>query len=73
MENVTNQIVEGNKSIVSLMVESNLGWGSQPIPKDLKQLKYGVSITDACIDWETTEKSIRSMHNRLKDILPKRN
>ncbi|MFD1261845.1 3-deoxy-7-phosphoheptulonate synthase [Entomomonas asaccharolytica] len=73
MENVANQIVEGNKSIVSLMVESNLGWGSQPIPKDLKQLKYGVSITDACIDWETTEKSIRSMHNRLKDILPKRN
>lgn len=73
MENVTNQIVEGNKSIVSLMVESNLGWGSQSIPKDLKQLKYGVSITDACIDWETTEKSIRSMHNRLKDILPKRN
>lgn len=73
MENVTNQIVEGNKSIVSLMVESNLGWGSQPIPKDLSQLKYGVSITDACIDWETTEKSLRAMHNRLKDILPKRN
>jgi len=73
MENVTNQIVEGNKSIVSLMIESNLGWGSQPIPKDLNELKYGISVTDACIDWETTEKSIKAMRNRLKDILPNRN
>lgn len=72
MENITNQIVEGNKSIVGLMVESNLGWGSQPIAKDLSQLKYGVSVTDACIDWETTEKTIRLMHTRLKDILPNR-
>lgn len=73
MENVTTQIVEGNKSIVSLMIESNLYWGNQPIPKDLTQLKYGVSVTDACIDWETTEKSIKAIHHRLKDILPKRN
>ncbi len=72
MENITNQIVEGNKSIVGLMVESNLGWGSQPIAKDLSQLKYGVSVTDACIDWETTEKTILLMHKRLKDILPNR-
>ncbi|MBG6539266.1 3-deoxy-7-phosphoheptulonate synthase, partial [Pseudomonas aeruginosa] len=35
-------------------------------------LQYGVSITDACIDWATTEKSIRSMHAKLKDVLPKR-
>ncbi len=72
MDNVSNQIVEGNNSIVGLMVESHLGWGSQPIPKDLDQLQYGVSITDACIDWATTEKSIRSMHAKLKDVLPKR-
>ncbi len=72
LENITNQIVDGNKSISSLMVESHLGWGNQAICEDLSQLKYGVSITDACIDWETTEKSIRSMHEKLKDVLPKR-
>ncbi|SIQ47263.1 3-deoxy-7-phosphoheptulonate synthase [Aquipseudomonas alcaligenes] len=72
MENVANQILEGNNSIVGLMVESHLGWGSQAIPKNLCDLKYGVSITDACIDWDTTEKTLRSMHAKLKDVLPKR-
>ena len=72
MDNVANQILEGNNSIVGLMVESHLGWGSQSIPKELDQLKYGVSITDACIDWDTTEKALRSMHAKLKDVLPKR-
>ena len=72
MDNVANQILEGNQSIVGLMVESHLGWGAQSIPKDLAQLKYGVSITDACIDWDTTEKTLRGMHAKLKDVLPKR-
>lgn len=72
MENVANQILEGNSSIVGLMVESHLNWGNQAIPKDLCDLKYGVSITDACIDWDTTEKAVMSMHNKLKDVLPKR-
>ena len=72
MDNVANQILEGNQSIVGLMVESHLGWGSQSIPKDLQQLTYGVSITDACIDWQSTEKTLRGMHAKLKDVLPKR-
>lgn len=72
MENVTNQILEGNKSIVGLMVESHLCWGAQKIPADLAQLKYGVSVTDACIDWETTEKSVRMMSSKLKEALPRR-
>lgn len=72
MENVTNQILEGNQSIIGLMVESHLKWGSQKIPDNLEDLEYGVSITDACIDWETTENSIRKMRDKLKDILPKR-
>lgn len=72
MDNVANQIVEGNNSIVGLMVESHLGWGSQSIPSDLSQLKYGVSVTDACIDWDATVKSLRSMRDKLKDVLPKR-
>lgn len=72
MENVANQIVEGNKSIVGLMVESNIGWGSQKMTENLEDLQYGVSITDACIDWETTEKTLRSIRDKLKDVLPGR-
>ena len=72
MENVANQILEGNQSIVGLMVESHLGWGNQSIPKNLCDLQYGVSITDACIDWQTTEQAVRSMHAKLKDVLPGR-
>ena len=72
MQDATNQIIDGNKSIVGLMVESNIAWGNQSIPKDLNELAYGVSVTDACIDWETTEKSILDMHEKLKDVLPNR-
>ncbi|MBE7373516.1 3-deoxy-7-phosphoheptulonate synthase [Pseudomonas lopnurensis] len=72
MDNVANQILEGNDSIVGLMIESHLGWGNQSIPKDLSELKYGVSITDACIDWDTTEKAVMSMHDKLRDVLPRR-
>ncbi|HKK56966.1 MAG TPA: 3-deoxy-7-phosphoheptulonate synthase, partial [Marinobacter sp.] len=55
-----------------LMVESHLNWGNQSIPANLDDLKYGVSVTDACIDWETTEKALREMRDKLKDVLPKR-
>jgi len=72
LENVINQITEGNKSIIGLMLESNLNWGNQSIPADLSKLKYGISITDSCIDWNTTEKSLLSAHEKLLSILPKR-
>ncbi|SET25703.1 MULTISPECIES: 3-deoxy-7-phosphoheptulonate synthase [Marinobacter] len=72
MQDVTHQILEGNRSIQSLMIESNLNWGNQPIPENLADLKYGVSVTDACIDWETTEKALREMRDKLKDVLPRR-
>lgn len=71
-ENCVNQILEGNKSIVGLMLESNLHWGNQPIPADLAQLKYGVSVTDACIDWPATESLLLKARDKLLDILPKR-
>jgi len=71
-ENCVNQIVEGNRSIVGLMLESHLHAGNQPIPQDLTRLKYGVSVTDACIDWPTTEKLLRDARTRLKDVLPRR-
>ena len=48
------------------MIESNLEAGSQSIPADLSQLKYGVSITDKCIDWKTTEQMLRNAHKQLK-------
>lgn len=72
MDNVANQIIEGNRSIIGLMVESNIGWGNQPIPEDTSQLEYGVSITDACIDWDTTEKAIHDLREKVKDVLPGR-
>jgi 3-deoxy-7-phosphoheptulonate synthase len=64
-ENCVNQVLEGNQSIVGLMLESHLGWGSQPIPADRSQLRYGVSVTDACIDWPTTEQLLLSLHHKL--------
>jgi len=72
LENVTNQIVEGNTSIMGVMIESNIGPGNQKIPKNLSDLTYGVSVTDACIDWDTTVNTLRNMHEKLKPILPNR-
>ncbi len=72
MENVINQVVEGNRSIIGLMIESNLEAGNQSIPEDLSQLKYGVSVTDGCIDWATTAAAIHEMRNKLKEVLPNR-
>src|SRR5690606_38803655 len=69
LENVANQIVDGNKSIVGVMIESNLFGGRQDIPADLSQLKYGVSVTDGCIDWETTERAILDARDRVRGEL----
>ncbi|HTQ98767.1 MAG TPA: 3-deoxy-7-phosphoheptulonate synthase [Candidatus Acidoferrum sp.] len=70
--NVVDQIVAGNQSIIGVMIESNINAGRQDIPADLTQLKYGVSVTDGCIDWATTERAIREAHLKLKDVLPRR-
>jgi len=72
MDNVANQIVEGNRSIIGLMVESHLNGGNQKLSANKADMAYGVSVTDACIDWETTEKSILQMADKLRDVLPKR-
>ena len=66
LECVVDQMLGGNSSISGVMIESNLEAGTQKIPTDISQLKYGVSITDACIDWATTEKILLSAHSRLK-------
>ncbi|HJV65720.1 MAG TPA: 3-deoxy-7-phosphoheptulonate synthase [Geomonas sp.] len=63
---VVEQIEAGNRSISGVMIESYLKDGNQPLPEDLSKLAYGVSITDSCIGWETTEKALREAHARLK-------
>jgi 3-deoxy-7-phosphoheptulonate synthase len=72
MDNVVNQILEGNQSIIGVMIESHIGAGNQKIPDDLSKLTYGVSITDACIDWPTTEKCLQSTHEKLQTVLASR-
>ncbi len=72
LQNITQQILDGNKSIVGLMVESHILGGRQDIPADLSQLEYGKSVTDGCIDWATTEQAILGMHDALKDVIGKR-
>ncbi|MCL2760979.1 MAG: 3-deoxy-7-phosphoheptulonate synthase [Desulfuromonadales bacterium] len=67
-DSVISQIEAGNRSISGVMIESYLKAGNQSIPDDKSKLKYGVSITDKCIDWDTTEKILRDAHARLKDI-----
>ncbi len=65
LENILQQIADGNQSIVGMMLESNLYEGNQQIPKNLEELEYGVSVTDKCIGWEETEKIILSAHEKL--------
>ena len=54
------------------MIESNLNWGNQPIPENTANLKYGVSVTDACIDWGTTEKTILDIRNGVRGSIEER-
>ncbi|GAB1257202.1 3-deoxy-7-phosphoheptulonate synthase [Aurantivibrio plasticivorans] len=72
MSNVTNQILEGNKSIIGLMVESNIEAGNQKLTDDISALKYGISITDACIDWDTTHSTLSEMRDKLKEAIKSR-
>lgn len=72
LEEVAQQIQNGNRSIIGIMIESNLEEGNQPIPDDLDDLKYGVSITDACIDWATTEVLLREFAASISEFLKSR-
>ena len=62
------QKVGGTHSLIGMMVESHLNEGNQPIPKNLQELRYGVSITDSCISWETTERMLRWGYDALKQV-----
>jgi 3-deoxy-7-phosphoheptulonate synthase len=72
MRDVALQIREGNRSVVGFMIESFLEAGSQPIPDDLADLRYGCSVTDACVGWDTTVEMIRTAREILRPVLPGR-
>ena len=65
LKDVVGQIVDGNRSIKGVMLESNLGEGNQKLG-DQKDLRYGVSITDACLGWEATAEGLRDAAARLR-------
>ncbi len=67
---VVEQRVEGNDGIVGVMVESHLNAGSQTLGADPSDLAYGVSITDACIDWGHTDELVRHAHAQLGELRP---
>ena len=64
-EDAVQQRADGNENIIGLMIESNINEGSQPFIPDCALLKHGISITDACINWETTERLLREAHAKL--------
>lgn len=72
IQNVAEQICHGNRSIIGMMIESHLKGGRQDLTNDLSQLEYGKSITDGCLDWESTEKALRELRYAIKDVLPNR-
>jgi 3-deoxy-7-phosphoheptulonate synthase len=69
LRDVIGQIESGNRSVVGFMLESYLEAGSQPLAKSAEELRYGVSVTDACLDWTTTESILREVHARFKRVM----
>ena len=69
---VFHQVIDGNKSIIGIMLESNLNEGNQALELRKESLKYGVSVTDACINWDTTSRLLADAACSLKDILKTR-
>lgn len=65
-QSVIELVQKGHRSIIGIMLESNLFEGNQSVPQDISQIKYGVSITDACIGWETTETLLKDIAAKLK-------
>lgn len=67
-KSVLKQLENGETSIAGMMLESNLGAGNQPIPEDKSKLKYGISVTDACVDWDETDRLIQMAYERLSAL-----
>ncbi|KES18328.1 3-deoxy-D-arabino-heptulosonate 7-phosphate (DAHP) synthase [Gilliamella apicola SCGC AB-598-I20] len=71
-DSIIEQIKQGNNSIIGVMIESNLFEGNQSSEQPKENFKYGVSVTDACINFETTEQLLRRMNNDLAQPLKSR-
>ena len=69
MSNIIQQIINGRKSLVGVMLESNIEFGNQEKASDLTKMKYGCSITDKCLDWTRTESLIREANMILNSNL----
>ncbi len=72
VEDISSQILEGNKSIVGLMIESNIASGNQSLSAGKDALTYGVSVTDGCIGWQETEESLRLLAKKVGGKLKER-
>ncbi|MCY4045529.1 MAG: 3-deoxy-7-phosphoheptulonate synthase [Cellvibrionales bacterium] len=72
VDDVASQVLEGNQSIVGLMIESHLKAGNQSLSKGIENLTYGQSITDGCIGWEETETALRALAKKIAEPLSKR-
>jgi 3-deoxy-7-phosphoheptulonate synthase len=68
LRSAVRQRREGQEAIIGVMIESNLGEGTQPIPDDRTKLAWGVSITDPCLGWDHTEESLRWAHEQLSRL-----
>lgn len=71
-ESAVAQIKDGNRSIIGLMLESHLHEGNQSSEQPRGDMRYGVSVTDACINWETTENLLREINQDLNGVLAAR-
>lgn len=71
-KDVFHQVLEGNKSIIGIMLESNINEGNQAADVAKDALKYGVSVTDACINWDTTSQLLADAVSLLQDTLKTR-
>ncbi|MBK9392411.1 MAG: 3-deoxy-7-phosphoheptulonate synthase [Uliginosibacterium sp.] len=72
LKDVMHQIREGSTSIVGAMIESFIEAGNQPIPADLSQLRYGCSVTDACVGWDTTTAMLHTARDTIKSVIAQR-
>ena len=68
LENIAQQLLEGNTSLIGVMLESHLKAGNQKLTDDKSALEYGKSITDGCIDWQTTELALSSLASKLRSL-----
>ncbi|MGG4610482.1 3-deoxy-7-phosphoheptulonate synthase [Providencia sp. Me31A] len=72
VDSIIEQIINGNESITGIMLESHINEGNQTSEQAREAMKYGVSVTDACINWQTTETVLRNLHQALSPVLEQR-